>query len=106
MNLRRKIKYVALTIFIATSFTYILCIVGDLIFGWRMYEIWGPLLPGFEWPLTFGGLTIGLIWLAGYSIYTSAVLLAPYYLLTRKDIKGRTAPENIYEDEGAISRPR
>lgn len=95
------IKATSVTVFIALSGTYFLCIAGDLLFGWMMYEVWAPLLPGFEWPLTFSGLTIGLLWLAGYSIYTTAILLVPYYLLTRKDIKGLTAPENIHEDEGA-----
>jgi hypothetical protein len=66
-----------------------------------MYEVWGPLLPGFEWPLTFGGLVIGLLWIAGYSIYTAAILLVPYYLLTRKDLKGLTAAEDIHEDQDA-----
>lgn len=101
MDSRKKIKATLVTVFIALSVTYLLCIAGDLLFGWRMYEVWAPLLPGFEWPLTTGGLTIGLLWLAGYSIYTTAILLVPYHLLTRKDIKGLTAPENIRKDQGA-----
>lgn len=79
-------RAVAITILAAAAISYILCILGDLLFGWTMYETWAPLLPGFAWPLTAGGFLIGLLWLVGYSLYGAALIVFPYNYLTRERI--------------------
>ena len=78
--MKSKINFRALTItlLIASIVSYVLCIAGDLLFGWTMYQLWIPLLPGFTWPLTFGGFLIGLLWLVGYSLYLAALIAFPY----------------------------
>lgn len=77
------------TFLIALTVSYLLCIAGDLLFGWTMYQAWAPLLPGFTWPLTAGGFLIGLLWLAGYSLYAAALIALPYNFL----IGRRSAPK-------------
>ncbi len=77
-------RAVTATILVAATITYILCILGDLLFGWTMYEAWAVLLPGFAWPLTASGFLIGLFWLVGYSLYGAAVVVLPYNYLTRQ----------------------
>jgi hypothetical protein len=74
---------VAVAIFIALSVSYLLCIAGDLLFGWSMYQAWGPLLPGFNWPLTVGGFLAGLLWLVGYSLYGALILVLGYNYVMR-----------------------
>ncbi len=70
---------------IALILSYVLCIAGDLLFGWTMYQAWMPLLPGFVWPLTAGGFLIGLVWLILYSFYVPLVFVLPYnYVLRRR----------------------
>ena len=81
-------RALSVTLLIALVVSYILCIAGDLLFGWRMYQAWAPLLPGFTWPLTAGGFLIGLLWLLGYSLYAAALLALPYNFL----IGSRSAP--------------
>jgi len=81
-------RALALTLFIALAISYPLCIAGDLLFGWTMYQAWAPLLPGFSWPLTAGGFLIGLLWLVGYSLYAAALIVLPYNFL----IGSRAAP--------------
>ena len=71
-------RALTITLLIASVVSYVLCIAGDLLFGWTMYQLWIPLLPGFTWPLTFGGFLIGLLWLAGYSLYLAALIAFPY----------------------------
>jgi len=84
--MKATISFRALTIalFIALSISYVLCIVGDLLLGWTMYQAWAPLLPGFTWPLTFGGFLIGLLWLVGYSLYIAALIALPYNYFVRR----------------------
>lgn len=77
-------RAVTITLLLALAISYVLCILGDLLFGWTMYETWMPLLPGFTWPLTAGGFLIGLLWLVGYSIYGAAILVLPYNYLIRQ----------------------
>ncbi|HID51550.1 MAG TPA: hypothetical protein EYP41_05880 [Anaerolineae bacterium] len=84
MNTGLRFRPVAITLFIALTVSYLLCIAGDLLFGWTMYTIWAPLLPGFTWPLTASGFTIGLLWLVGYSLYIAALIVWPYNYLTRQ----------------------
>lgn len=94
MNKSLTLNFRAMTIalFIALVVSYIICIIGDLIFGWTMYEVWAPLLPGFTWPLTLSGFSLGLLWLVGYSLYSTVLLVLPYnYLVTRQ------APPKMYE---------
>ncbi|NOZ51256.1 MAG: hypothetical protein GXP37_14625 [Chloroflexi bacterium] len=79
---------VAITLFVTLTVSYVLCIAGDLLFGWTMYQAWAPLLPGFTWPLTAGGFIIGLLWLVGYSIYLAALWVLPYNYLTRSSHSG------------------
>ena len=84
MNTGLRFRPVAITLFIALTVSYLLCIAGDLLFGWTMYTAWAPLLPGFTWPLTVGGFVIGLLWLVGYSLYIAALIVWPYNYLTRQ----------------------
>ena len=84
MKNQLRFKPLSGTFFIALFVSYILCIVGDSFFGWTMYQAWMPLLPGFTWPLTVGGFLIGVIWLAGYSLYLTALIVFPYYYLARR----------------------
>ena len=79
----RALTYVLLVALIGS---YLLCIVGDLLFGWTMYQAWAPLLPGFTWPLTIGGFLIGVLWLGGYSLYAAALIAFPYdYFVQREN---------------------
>ena len=73
-----------LTLFIAGLVSYILCIAGDLLLNWTMYQIWMPLMPGFTWPLTPSGFFIGLIWLIAYSLYGAALIVFPYNLFAQR----------------------
>ncbi len=85
MTSKLDFRAVALTILIAGWVSYILCIAGDLIFGWTMYEVWAPLLPGFSWPLTPAGFLVGMIWLLAYSLYGAALIVWPYNLFVRRE---------------------
>ena len=84
MKASLSFRAVTITLLLALAVSYVLCILGDLLFGWTMYETWMPLLPGFTWPLTAGGFLIGLLWLVGYSIYGAAILVLPYNYLIRQ----------------------
>lgn len=84
MKASLSFRTVSITLLLALAVSYVLCILGDLLFGWTMYETWMPLLPGFTWPLTAGGFLIGLLWLVGYSIYGAAILVLPYNYLVRQ----------------------
>jgi hypothetical protein len=73
---------------VALTVSYVICIAGDLLLGWTMYEVWTPLLPGFTWPLTAGGFLIGLVWLILYSIYIPLVFVLPYnYFFRRSEVQ-------------------
>lgn len=87
--MKATISFRALTValLIALVVSYVLCIAGDLLFGWTMYQTWMPILPGFTWPLTFGGFFIGLVWLVGYSIYMAALVALPYNYFVRRQSK-------------------
>lgn len=67
------------------SISYVVCIAGDLIFKWTMYEVWAPLLPGFSWPLTASGFFIGLLWLVVYAAYLPLVFVLPYNYLVKSE---------------------
>jgi len=84
MRISLKFRPIATTLIVALSASYVLCIAGDLLFGWTMYESWSLLLPGFAWPLTAVGFLIGLLWIVGYSLYITALLVFPYNYLTRQ----------------------
>jgi hypothetical protein len=77
-------RAVTFTLLIAFAISYLVCIAGDLLFGWTMYEVWAPLMPGFNWPLTWGGFFLGLIWLVGYSLYLAVLLVLPYNYFVEK----------------------
>lgn len=85
MNAKLNFRAMSLTLFIALAVSYVLCIAGDLLFGWTMYTLWMPLLPGFTWPVTAGSLLVGLLWLVGYSLYTTALIALPYNYFTRRE---------------------
>lgn len=85
MTRKLDFRAFALTLFIAGLVSYILCIVGDLLFGWTMYQIWAPLMPGFTWPLTPQGFLIGLVWLVLYSFYIAALIVWPYNLFVQRE---------------------
>lgn len=78
MNTTINFRAFTITLLITLVVSYVLCIAGDLLFGWTMYQAWQPLLPGFTWPLTTGGFLIGLLWLVGYSLYAAALIAFPY----------------------------
>ena len=84
--MRSTISFRALTfaLLITLVVSYVLCIAGDVLFGWTMYQAWMPILPGFTWPLTLGGFLIGLIWLVGYSIYAATLIPFPYNYFVRR----------------------
>ena len=84
MKMPISFRTVAITFFVGLTTSYVLCILGGILFGWTMYEAWAPLLPGFTWPLTAAGFFIGLLWLVGYSLYAAALLVLPYNYLTRR----------------------
>ncbi len=70
---------------VAMIVSYVICIAGDLILGWTMYQVWTSLLPGFTWPLTAGGFLIGLLWLVAYGLFLPIVFVMPYnYYLARQ----------------------
>ncbi len=71
-------RALAIALFIALSVSFTLCILGDALFGWTMYQAWAPLLPGFAWPVSFGEYLLGLLWLIGYSLYAAALIALPY----------------------------
>ena len=85
--MRQKLDFKAFVIalFIAGLVSYLLCIAGDLLFGWTMYQVWSPLLPGFTWPLSPAGFFIGLIWLVLYSLYGAALIVWPHNLFARRE---------------------
>ena len=78
-------RVLTISLLIALVVSYVLCIAGDLLFGWMMYQTWQPLLPGFTWPLSLGGFLIGLVWLGVYSLYLAALIAFPYNYLTRRE---------------------
>lgn len=85
MNAKFNFRAMSITIFIALIVSYVLCIAGDLLFDWTMYQVWMPLLPGFTWPLTVSGSLLGLLWIVGYSLYIAALIVWPYnYLVQRQ----------------------
>lgn len=80
-----QFRPVVITVYVALALSYVLCIAGDLLFGWTMYQAWAPLLPGFTWPVTAVGFLIGLLWIVGYSLYSAALIVFPYnYLMARQ----------------------
>ena len=87
MNGRLDFRAISITFVVALILSYVLCIAGDLLFGWTMYETWMPLLPGFAWPLTTSGFAIGLLWLVGYGVYGAALLVVPYNYLSRRSLQ-------------------
>ena len=84
MYARLNFRAMGITFVVALVFSYLICIAGDLLFGWTMYEVWMPLLPGFSWPLAASGVLIGLIWLVAYGILGAALLVVPYNYLSRR----------------------
>ena len=57
--------------FLAVS--YLLCVLFSLAAPqYQMHEVWGPLLPGFEW-LTWPGFMMGLIGSYVYGWYIAAL---------------------------------
>jgi len=86
MRTSLQFRPIAITLLLILAVSYALCIAGDLLFGWTMYEAWSPLLPGFVWPLTTGGFLIGLLWIVGYSLYIPALIVFPYNYLTRQQV--------------------
>jgi hypothetical protein len=72
--------------------SYLICIAGDLLFGWTMYQVWMPLLPGFTWPLTVSGFSIGLLWLVGYSLYLPIIFVLPYNFILKRSTQNSVVP--------------
>ena len=59
------------------AITYVFCIVYDLAFDQRMYEVWLKLLPGFTW-LTWQSFLLGLLESFLYGIYFALVFVPLY----------------------------
>lgn len=57
--------------------TYVFCVLYDLAFDQRMYEVWLKLLPGFTW-ISWTSFLLGLIETFFYGIYFGLVF-APLY---------------------------
>lgn len=81
-------RAISISLLIALVVSYALCIAGDVLLGWTMYQAWMPLLPGFTWPLTPGGVAIGLLWLVGYSLYIPAIVILPYNYFVGRSASG------------------
>ena len=78
-------RALALALFIFISVSYLLCIAGDLLFGWNTLQSLAPFIPGFTWPLSFTGFLIGLLWIVVCSLYSAAWIAYPYnYFLKRE----------------------
>lgn len=69
---------------LAMGVTYVLCIAGDLLFGWTTLKALAPFLPGFTWPLTLRGFLMGLIWIAACSVYSAALIAFPYNFFVKR----------------------
>ncbi len=78
-------RALAITLFIALTVSYLLCIAADLLFGWTTLKALAPFLPGFAWPLTAGGFLIGLLWIAACSVYSAALIAFPYNYLVKRE---------------------
>lgn len=85
MKATMNFRALTITLLIALIGSYLLCVAGDLLFGWTMYQAWAPLLPGFAWPLTAGGFLIGLLWLIGYSLYAAVLITLPYNYFVQRE---------------------
>ena len=85
MSERVSISAVFTATLVGLVVSYLLCIAGDILFGWTMYQVWAPLLPGFEWPLTVPGFLLGLVWLVAYAAYLPLVFLLPFNYLVRRE---------------------
>ena len=60
----------------AFALTYVLCLLGDVLFGWTMYRVWAGLFPGFALdPL---GFLVGLVESIVYGVYAAIILIVPY----------------------------
>jgi len=46
MKSRIDFRALTITLLIASVVSYVLCIAGDLLFGWTMYQLWIPALVG------------------------------------------------------------
>ena len=84
MSKKLDFQALSLTLFIAGLITFILCIAGDLIFDWSMYQLWMLLMPGFTWTLTMSGIIFALIWLIAYSLHFAAIIVFPYNLFVER----------------------
>ncbi|MBT39723.1 MAG: hypothetical protein CL938_14400 [Deltaproteobacteria bacterium] len=84
MNGLLDLRAMAITFLISLVVSYVLCIAGDILFDWTMYQAWMPLLPGFTWPVTLKGFLIGLFWLVCYSGYGALVIVLPYNHFVRR----------------------
>ncbi|MBI3915095.1 MAG: hypothetical protein HY327_13030 [Chloroflexi bacterium] len=71
-----NLKAAALALAFAFALTYVLCLIGDALFGWEMYRVWGGLFPGFG--LNPLGLIVGFIESIVYGIYAALIIVAPY----------------------------
>lgn len=70
-------RVVGLSTGLFLSISFVICVVGDLVFGHRMYEVWLKLLPGFTW-LSWASFCLGLIETFLYGIYFGLVFVPLY----------------------------
>lgn len=85
MKATLSFRALAITLFIALTVSYLLCIAGDLLFGGTTLKALAPFLPGFAWPLTAGGFLIGLVWIAACSVYSAALIAFPYNYFVQRE---------------------
>ena len=74
-----NMRAAALALAFAFAFTYVVCLIGDALFGWAMYRVWEGLFPGFG--LDPVGLIIGLAESTIYGVYAAIIFIAPYNFL-------------------------
>lgn len=67
------------------SVSYTLCVLWGLLVpqSLRMYQVWAPLLPGFQW-LSLGSFLLGLVESFVYGLYIAAIFVPTYNYLARR----------------------
>jgi len=78
-------RALALTLFIFLTVSYLLCIAGDLLFGWTTLQTLAQFSPVIAWPLSISGFLIGLGWIGICSVYTAAMITFPYNYFVKRE---------------------
>ena len=70
------------------SLSYTLCVIGDLLFKHRMYEVWLKLLPGFTW-ISWPSFFLGLVETFFYGVYVGLVFVPLYNFFYGRLVAGK-----------------